>query len=122
MTDAAQQAGNKQCREDKKLADQTATNIEDNKNTTTSDQAKNGQASYLPKKWIAVPIPPDMAHMTEEDLNQYFREKALLGETAKNTRFNKSIIMEEAQQVGNKQCWEDRKLACQTAKRVRCEL
>jgi hypothetical protein len=117
MTEAAQQEGKGQYWEDKKLADETT------KITEFDKKANNGQASYPPRKLIAVPIPPGFSfEQHKENIRQYLKEKELADETAKNTKFNRNIpssasanhgqaslpgIMEE---VSNRQYGEDKTL------------
>lgn len=125
MTEAAQQEDIGQYWEDKKPADPTAENIEFDK------KANNGQASNPPRKFVAVPEPPGFSwEQREANIKQYWKDKELADETAKNTEFNKNITssasanygqaslpgMEEAQQIGNRQYKEDKTLADQTAK------
>lgn len=58
--------------------------------TTTSDQANNSQASQSRRK--GVPIPPGMTEAARQARNrQYWEDKNLADETAKNTEFNKNI-------------------------------
>ncbi|RYP00961.1 hypothetical protein DL763_000382 [Monosporascus cannonballus] len=60
--------------------------------TTTSDQANKGQASRLSNGRKAVPIPPGMTEAARQARNrQYWEDKNLADQTAKNTEFNKNI-------------------------------
>lgn len=126
MTEAARQEDKGQYWEDKKLADQTAGNIEFDK------KANNSQASYPSRKFVAVPIPPGFSwEQREANVRQYWKDKELADVTAKYTEFNKNItssasadygqdshpvMMEEAQQIGNRQYEEDKTLADQHPK------
>ncbi|AEO56286.1 hypothetical protein MYCTH_2301032 [Thermothelomyces thermophilus ATCC 42464] len=100
ITEAARQARDRQFREDKKLGDQAAENPELNKDTATSDQANQDQASRLPSGRQGVRIPPGMTVETwlairRANLKQYWEEKKLADETAKNTELNKNITISD---------------------------
>lgn len=96
MTEAARQACDSQYREDGKPGDQPAKNTALNKNTATSGQANNGQASRFSNAGKGVRIPPGMTEETwlairQAKIRQYWEEKKLADETAKNTELNKNI-------------------------------
>ncbi|KAK3940112.1 hypothetical protein QBC46DRAFT_288939 [Diplogelasinospora grovesii] len=143
MTEELRQAGLGEYLEDKKLADQTAKNTEFDKNTTTSDQANNGQASPSSRRRKGVPMPPGMTlEIREANISQYWEDRKRYEETAKNTEFNKNVAISdqanngqaspssrrrkgvpmppgmtlEIRQANIRQDWEDRKRYEQTVK------
>ncbi|GAB1312046.1 hypothetical protein MFIFM68171_02256 [Madurella fahalii] len=104
IMEAARQAHGRQFREDRKLGDQAAENTEHNKDTVTCDQAcdqaNKGQALRLPSGSPGVRIPPGMTEeawlaMRQANIRQYWEEKKLADETAKNTELNKNISISD---------------------------
>ncbi|KAI0813904.1 hypothetical protein GGR55DRAFT_676038 [Xylaria sp. FL0064] len=64
--------------------------------TNTRNQANNGQASRPPSGRKAVPVPPGMTEAARQARNrQYWEDKNLADQTAKNTEFNKNIKWSE---------------------------
>ncbi|KAK0613161.1 hypothetical protein B0T17DRAFT_543041, partial [Bombardia bombarda] len=64
--------------------------------TTISDQANNGQASCPSRKRKGVPMPPGMTEeLRQANIRQYWKEKKLADETAKNTELNKNITISD---------------------------
>lgn len=97
MTSAARQALDRQHSQNTTLAEQTTKSVEVGNNSTTSDQAGNGQTSRPLRKGIAVPMPPGMSEeLRQANIKQYWEQKKLAEETAKNTEFNKNITSGQA--------------------------
>lgn len=142
MTKEEQQANIRQYWEDKKLGKETQFD------KYTRDYPKDAVPFYLPEKCVSVPIPPGMTlELREANLRQYWEDKKLADETAKNIKLNKNITIsiqadhsqalstldkgveasmpsttaEATQQAGNRQYWEDKKLVDQAAQNTKVD-